>query len=115
LIQSRIKSQPDNYGSSRVYLGLVYEQKRMLSEALLEFDRVLQRYPENSTATTARAHTLARLKRTGEAQRILATVTSKPDPKPFQVCEVAIENAALGDADEAFRWLDKIAGIAVRM
>ena len=93
---------------SRVFLGLNYEQKGMRLEAMAEFNKVLERYPNSVAALTARAHTQSHFNKREEARTILRELEKTSNPRSLLILELAVINSALGNKNEAFRWLEKV-------
>jgi TolB-like protein/DNA-binding winged helix-turn-helix (wHTH) protein/Tfp pilus assembly protein PilF len=90
-------------------LGLAYEQKRMYQEA---FDQLQKTYemPENYGRTMLRAdvgHLYAVWGKRTEAQQVLAELLRQSEQSYVSAYDIAVIYAGLGDAEQAFVWLDK--------
>ena len=44
----------------------------------------------------------------GEAQKVLNDFVKRPNLRPFLIHEIAVINVALGNKDEALRWIEKL-------
>jgi DNA-binding winged helix-turn-helix (wHTH) protein/TolB-like protein/Flp pilus assembly protein TadD len=97
-----------HHAASRLYLGMAYEQKGMQEKANAEFQKILERYETHGGALSARAHTDAVTGMRAKAQRALVELEKRPILKPILMYDIAVVHAALGDEDQAFRWLRKI-------
>ena len=112
-LQQTLELDADHAGS-RIYLGLAYEQKGMLNEALAEFDKVLTAYKNNLAAVSARAHTQAIMHQRDQAKTTLEELTKRDPIRPLVICEIGAINTALGNKAEAFRWLEKLSDIHLK-
>jgi serine/threonine-protein kinase len=83
-----------------------YELSGRLADAIASLEKALALSPENSTrAWLAREHALAG--RRGEARRLLDELLRGAPAAYVSAYDVALVHHALGDVDQAFRWLDK--------
>jgi len=82
-----------------------YARKRMWPEAIAEAQRNLNVSGTRGLATLG--FVLARAGRVDEARRVLATLLDRARRTEGSAIDVAVVNAALGENDEAFAWLDR--------
>lgn len=97
-----IETDP-NYTYFEPDLALVYREQGKLYEALDIYLRLEKTKPQPGLAIT-----YARLNRQEEAKRILAELIQRSN-QYFPADEIAAVYLALGDREEAFRWLDRAA------
>lgn len=106
-IQQEVKTlrlEPE-FATSYWIIGMANEQKGSYAEAIGAYEHALKLRPGNPNylASMARSHALAG--RTAESRRILKELLGSRQPvSPFFI---ALVYTALGDKDEAFRWLEK--------
>jgi serine/threonine protein kinase/tetratricopeptide (TPR) repeat protein len=96
-----------NFVVAHEYLGRAFEQKGMYSEALEEFElgKTLSRGGAAFPARLGRAYALAGRKDAAlQMLRELSELATKRYVSPFQF---AMVSTAMGDNDQAFRWLEK--------
>jgi adenylate cyclase len=93
-----------NYVYFEPDLALVYRQQGKLNEALEIFERVAK---TNKQPSAGLAITYARLHRTAEAKKTLSELIGIANTRYFPSDQIASVYAALGEKDEAFRWLDR--------
>ena len=96
-----------NFLPSRINLGRAYEQAGMFEEAEAEFTRARQITGESIDALAARGHCYAISGKTGAALEVLAQLIGLSKQRYVSPYDVALIHAALGEIDEAFRWLAK--------
>jgi TolB-like protein/DNA-binding winged helix-turn-helix (wHTH) protein/Tfp pilus assembly protein PilF len=92
-------------------LGLAYEQKGMYEEALSQLQKTFE-MPENYGRTMIRAdigHLYAVWGKRAEAQQVLAELLKKSEQSYVSAYDIAVIYAGLGEAEQAFSWLDKAA------
>ena len=82
-------------------LGSAYAEKGMHEEAIAAHQKLAELYPR-ARGVLGRTYVLAG--RRDEAKRIVAEL-EKTSPVPWALAEAY---AALGDTDQAFRWLEKV-------
>jgi tetratricopeptide (TPR) repeat protein len=90
-------------------LGLAYEQKGMYQEAFSQLQRTHE-MPENYGKTMLRAdigHLYGVWGKRAEAQQVLAELIEKSKQSYVSAYDVAVIHAGLGQAEQAFAWLDK--------
>lgn len=96
-----------NFLPSRSNLGRAYEQAGMFSEAEAQFIKARQITGESVDALAALGHTYAMSANPGAALEVLAQLTELSAQRYVSPYDVALIRAALGEIDEAFRWLEK--------
>ena len=101
--QRMIETDP-NYTYFEPDLALVYREQGKLNEALDIYLRLAKRQPQPGLAIT-----YARLNRPDDARKILAELVQTSNDRYFPADSIASIYVALGDYDEAFRWLDRAA------
>ena len=96
--------EPD-FIEALLLLGLSYEQKEMLEEAITQFKRAKELSNDSSEPMELLGHAFAVAGNEKEARRILSELTSSISQlHPYNV---ALIHDALGDKQEAFNWLAK--------
>jgi Tfp pilus assembly protein PilF len=88
-------------------LGLVYEQKRMYEQARSEFQKALALSPGNLSVVETLAEIDALSGRKDDARRVLRDLERRSQHEFVSPYIMACLNVALGDSNEAFRWLEK--------
>jgi tetratricopeptide (TPR) repeat protein len=96
------------FSSVHFTLGQIYLYQGMYEEAIKEFALELET-PHSSTPETDSypAIAYARLGETGKAREILSGLKQKFEKSYTSPFMIAIIHVALGEIDEAFRWLYK--------
>jgi len=85
------------------FTGLAYREKKMWTEAVAEY----QRYHEVTGLPLAGlAVTYARMRRAGDAHKILQGFLDKASRQYVSPEQVAIIYAGLGETESAFQWLE---------
>jgi TolB-like protein/Tfp pilus assembly protein PilF len=89
-----------------VYLiGLPYEQKRMYSEAIVEFEKASSQFSDGDPEILAcLGHAYAICGLTAEAQKILSDLSRQIYVESY---DMAVIYAGLRKVDQAFEWLEK--------
>jgi len=101
-----LRGEP-NYWWAFINLAWAYEQKGMYPEAITQFERSLKEWPDSSLALAGLAHTYARAGRKQEALKVLGQLREQASKGFVPAYDLATVYAGLGDADQAFAWLDK--------
>jgi serine/threonine-protein kinase len=96
-----------NFLPSRIHLGRAYEQKAMFTEAEDQFVKARLIAGESIDALAALGHTYGRSGNRDAALEVLAQLTELSKERYVSPYDVALIHTALGDTDEAFRWLKK--------
>lgn len=92
-----------NFWGGYVNLGQALAGQSRFEEALVAIAEGY-RLAGNAKGLTRRAYVLARMGRAAEARRLVAEL--ERSTRPIPPYEIAAVHAGLGDADEAFAWLD---------
>jgi len=82
-------------------LGLAYEKMGRIDEAINIHKKLVELYPAWDWAL---GYTYAVTNHTEEAEKILSEIEARPI-SPFNAFRHVVVNAALGNKDEAFKWL----------
>ncbi len=90
-----LKMAPDHF-DPRYWLALSYQQKGMTAEAVAEFEKAGLSFE----AQLARGNL-------EEARQILEDEIESEEPPPNNLTWIAMRNAALGEIDKAFEWLER--------
>jgi TolB-like protein/Tfp pilus assembly protein PilF len=90
---------------ARQQLGHAYLQKGMAAEAVAEFERAAALSGLRDSAQLAYAYAVTG--RRGEAQAIVRTLLRSSERRYLPPFGVALAYVGLGDADAAFRWLER--------
>lgn len=96
-----------NHLPARVFLGFVYEQKRMFDEAISEFENAIALSSGAPLHLASRAHAYAASGRTQDARSLAEELNKQSQRKYVPSYWMAPVCAALGDKEEAFRWLER--------
>jgi TolB-like protein/DNA-binding winged helix-turn-helix (wHTH) protein/Flp pilus assembly protein TadD len=96
-----------HFVNARLKLGLAYMQKGLLDEAQAEFQQAQTLAGESSQVLSARACAYARAGARAEAQRIVKQLAVQARTSYVEPSDIALVYVALGQADEAFAWLQK--------
>lgn len=104
-LKNALDIDPNN-GANRANLGLIYEQKGMLKEAVAEFKKSLALTGNKRSALLAHCYAISG--RTSEARQILDEIAKRSTTEYFSAnYTVAVINAGLGEKDEAITYLEK--------
>ena len=95
------------FALSHWLLGLNYEQKGMLADAVAAFQRAAALYREMPFSLTSLAHVLAQSGQRDEASRALEMVLQLAETRYVSSHSVATIHVALGQKTEAIEWLDR--------
>jgi tetratricopeptide (TPR) repeat protein len=93
--------------AAHVVMRWSYEMKGMAAEALAIYEKERAFAGETPTTRAKYAHVLAAAGRVEEARAILRGLTTSREDQWVTAYELALIYALLGDADEAFRWLER--------
>jgi serine/threonine-protein kinase len=94
-----------NFLATLINLGRAYEQSAMFSEAEAQFLHARQITAESIDALAALGHTYALSGNTTAALEVLAQMMELSKERYVSPYDIALIHTALGDTDEAFRWL----------
>jgi TolB-like protein/DNA-binding winged helix-turn-helix (wHTH) protein len=93
---------------NRAYLGMVYEQKGLMKEALGEFDKGRKQSADSVTSRGHVAHAFAMSGKASEARKILADMLKMSSSDYFSAnYMVAVVSTGLGENDTAISYLEK--------
>lgn len=104
--QKVLQAEPD-YWWARINLAWAYEQKGMYSEAIAQFQKSLKLWPGSSLALAGLGHTYALAGKKPQAAKVLAQLHENAKKGFVPAYDLATVYAGLGDAEQAFFWLDK--------
>ncbi len=96
-----------NFLDALVLLGLSYEQKGMLADAIDQFRKAKDANPDSTEPLELLAHVSAISGQKDEARALLSELQSFRKPNSLQPYHVALIYAALNQKDQAFEWLAK--------
>jgi Tfp pilus assembly protein PilF len=96
-----------NYLPARVFLGWVYEQKRMFDEAISEFEKAITLSSGAPVHLACLAHAYAVCGKKVEARSLVEDLSKQSQEKYVPSYWLGPVCAALGDTGEAFRWLER--------
>jgi serine/threonine-protein kinase len=98
-----LRLEPE-FATSYWIIGMANEQKGSLADATASYQHALKLRPGNPNYLAALARSYALAGRTAEARRVLDGLLHSREPvSPFFI---ALVYTAMGDKNEAFRWLD---------
>jgi DNA-binding winged helix-turn-helix (wHTH) protein/TolB-like protein/Tfp pilus assembly protein PilF len=103
---TRILELDPNFFPARRYLGLAYEQKGMYQKAVAEFQRGVQ-LSGSPLMLALLGHAYAVSGKTAEARQVLSELEELKGQRYVSPYTVAAIYTALGEKDEAFKWLEK--------
>jgi tetratricopeptide (TPR) repeat protein len=89
------------------YLGLVYEEKGALEQAVAQFEKCVQLTGGSPSMVALLGHAYAAANRRAEAEVILGQLAAQSKQRYVPPYPIAAIYAALGEKDEAFAWLEK--------
>jgi len=101
-----IEMKPDFYLGHSI-LGLAYEQKRMLAEAMAQFNEARRLDPQQPFTLGYLGHAYATLGKRSEAHEMIAEMRRRAQRIYVDPFAVAIVYAGLDEKDEAFTWLER--------
>ena len=104
--QRVLRGEP-GYWWALINLAWAHEQQGMYAEAIAQFERSFKEWPDSSLALAGLAHTYARAGRRQEALKLLAQLQEQAKKGFVPAYDLATVYAGLGDAEQAFAWLDK--------
>ncbi len=104
---SKTLDMEESFAPAYIWLGLAHLQLHNTADAEAAFRREMELSPGRASPTAYLAATLARANRADEARSILAELTAHARGAFVSTFDFALIHFALGDDDEAFRWLDR--------
>ena len=93
-----------NFVEAALWLGLSYEQKGMIEEAVAQFTKARNAGDDCIDPLELLGYVFASTGQRNRARKILAELHSTANVHPYNV---ALIHAALGETNEAFNWLEK--------
>jgi TolB-like protein/DNA-binding winged helix-turn-helix (wHTH) protein len=97
----------DRFWIGHMMAGQAYAERREPEQALDAFAAAARLSGGNSKPLANRGYLLARMGRAGEAQEVLAALTSVSRTRYVPPYAMALIHAGLGDREAAFEWLDR--------
>jgi DNA-binding winged helix-turn-helix (wHTH) protein/TolB-like protein/Flp pilus assembly protein TadD len=101
-----LELEPD-YGGARFFLGRVYKQKGMYREAFAELDKARDLFNDSAEVMSVIGYTCAVSGRRAEALKIVRELQNQSKQRYVSPYHLAMVYAGLGEADQAFSWLEK--------
>lgn len=96
-----------SYLPTRVFLGWIYEQKGMFAEAIAQFKKAIALSSSAPAHLACLARAYAASGKTVEARTLVDELSRRSEEKYVPSYWLAPVCTALGDKDEAFRWLER--------
>ena len=96
-----------NFLEAMLLLGLSYEQKGMLNEAIAQFCKAKEVDLDNQEPLELLGHVFAVAGQKDEARMVLSELDSGGDRNSIHPYNVALIHAALGQEQQAFEWLER--------
>ena len=95
-----------NFLAASLWLGLCYEQKGMLEEAITQFSKARDANCDAEPLELL-GHVFAIVGRRDKARKILSELHSPARKNSIHPYNIALIHAALGQTEQAFEWLGK--------
>jgi TolB-like protein/Flp pilus assembly protein TadD len=105
-LRQTLEMEPD-FVAAHYFLGWAYEQKGMYEETVKHLQRALTGSPGSPDGVGALGHAHAVFKRRGDARKALQELHKLSARRFVSSFDFAIIHAGLGEAEEAFKWLEK--------
>jgi TolB-like protein/DNA-binding winged helix-turn-helix (wHTH) protein/Tfp pilus assembly protein PilF len=96
-----------NYARTQFWLGRVYSQKQMHSEAIAASRKILEAMPDSNLALTEMAYSLAAGGRQTEARKILRRLEERSERSFVPNYNLAVIHIALNEEDIAMRYMQQ--------
>jgi TolB-like protein/Flp pilus assembly protein TadD len=96
-----------NFLEALLWLGLSYQQKGMLEEAVTQFSKARDTNADSTEPLELLAHVFAFTGQTDEARMVLSELHSSPKQDSVHPYNIALIHAALNQTEQAFEWLGK--------
>jgi adenylate cyclase len=103
-----LTSQPNDPWEHTI-LGWTYEQKRMLEQAIVEFQSAIEATKGDSFFLASLGHAYALAGRRTDAEQVLHTLLARAKNSYVSPFDIALIYTALGEKDSAFAWLEHAA------
>ena len=96
-----------NFLDALLLLGLSYEQKGLIEEAILQFSKAKETNADSTEPLELLGHVFAIAGLGDEARKVLSELQSSAKRDSIHPYNVGLIHAALGQKDQAFQWLAK--------
>ncbi len=96
-----------NYVGPCLWLGLTYEAKGMLVQAVAELQRVIKASPNETLPLAALARAYGLMGRKEEAREVIQQLSELAKKRYVSAYDIAVAYTGLGDKDQIFSWLEK--------
>ena len=96
-----------NFQEGLLLLGLSYEQKGLVDEAILQFSKAKEANADSTEPSELLGHVLATAGQGAAARKILSELQSSAKRDSVHPYNVGLIHAALGQREQAFEWLAK--------
>lgn len=96
-----------NFLDALLWLGLCYEQKGLLEEAITQFSKANDANCDSTEPLELLGHVFAIAGQSDKAQVVLSELHSSAKQNSVHPYNVALIHAALGQTEQAFEWLGK--------
>jgi len=106
LARKDVQANPKN-AWAHVTLGMAYEQKFLIKEAIVEFQNALDNWKESFLPLAGLGHAYGIAGKRREAQEILEKLLEKSKQSYVSAYDIAAVYIGLGERDQAFEWLSK--------
>jgi TolB-like protein/tetratricopeptide (TPR) repeat protein len=101
-----LEMEPD-FAAAHYFLAWAFEQKRMYEETIAHLQRALMVCPDSPDGVGALGHAHAVFKRKEQARRTLKELHKLTERRFVSAYDFAIIHVGLGEADQAFQWLER--------
>jgi TolB-like protein/Flp pilus assembly protein TadD len=105
-LRHTLEMEPD-FGAARYFLAWAYEQKGMDEETIAHLQRALIVSPGSPDRVGALGHAHAVFKRKEQARKALQELHKLSERRFVSAYDFAIIHVGLGEADQAFQWLER--------
>jgi serine/threonine-protein kinase len=92
---------------SHLILGWIYEQKGMLEQAIAEYQQAVSLSGGMVISVAALGHIYGLSGKRSQAEQVLADLSERAKKSYVSAYDIATIHAGMGEADRAFKWLDK--------
>jgi len=98
------------FAAAHYFLALCYQQKEKYEEAIERLESALKISPRSPDLVGALGHAHAAFKRKSEARKALKELYELEEQRFVSAFDFAMVYCGLGEADQAFEWLEKARG-----
>jgi tetratricopeptide (TPR) repeat protein len=105
-LKQTLEMEPD-FAAAHYFLGWAYEQKGMYEETITHLQRALIVSSGSPDSVGALGHAHAVFKKRGYARKALEELHKLAERRFVSAYDFAIIYVGLGEADEAFKWLER--------